>query len=442
MLRLATSLATPARFSRRAGLFRASSSSSGCRGGTPRAPPLPPGTLAASRVVGWSSPGSRASPARRAASSRGARASARPVDPGPPPHVALVTFSRAPGGRHELGLVENGEWVWTLRRPSRRRGPGADDDDAVDSGGPPFARAGGMIELIAAWHAAGGALGRTAAEILETERRGDPVPLASVHVLAPVPDPTSVVCVGKNYLEHVGEVDSSLPGISAAEAPADPIIFTKAPTSVVGPGASIVIPRKRKTTRRRSEGEEAVPDPDPADPFVSDQIDYEGELGVVVGETCSRVRAEDWAEVVFGFTIINDVTARDVQKRHQQWYLGKSFDTFCPMGPWIVPKRALFERHPPVEGSGGRTLRLDVGTAVNGEPRQGSNASKMIFDVGALIETVTAAMTLRPGDVIATGTPAGVGAGMDPKGFLRPGDACEVKVEGVGVLRNPVVAEE
>ena len=321
MLRLATSLATPARFSRRAGLFRASSSSSGCRGGTPRAPPLPSGTLAASRVVGWSSPASRASPARRAASSRGARASARPVDPGPPPHVALVTFSRAPGGRHELGLVENGEWVWTLRRPSRHRGPGEADDDAVDSGGPPFARAGGMIELIAAWHAAGGALGRTAAEILETERRGDPVPLASVHVLAPVPDPTSVVCVGKNYLEHVGEVDSSLPGISAAEAPAHPIIFTKAPTSVVGPGASITIP-----------------------PGVSDAIDYEGELGVIVGRRTPPGAIVDetsaW-DAVFGFTIINDVTARDVQKQHQQWYLGKSFDTFCPMGPWIVPKNAL-----------------------------------------------------------------------------------------------------
>ena len=357
----------------------------------------------------------RAPPAarRRCLLSARAASTSAAVDAGPPPHVALVTFERSPGQRPELGLVENGHWLWTL-----------------DVDGTRYPR--GMLDVIERWHDTTSG-GRMSDEILETERKGDPVPVASVTLLAPIPDPPSIVCVGKNYLEHIGEVDSSLPGISAAGAapPEYPIIFTKAPTSVIGPGASIKIP-----------------------PGVSNAIDYEGELGVIVGRATppgSIVDAESAWDAVFGFTIINDVTARDVQKQHQQWYLGKSFDTFCPMGPWIVPKNALRSRKRSAEDGDGDEWRAEnadaayvvkngvgLGTVVNGERRQASDTSLMLFDVPALLQVVNRAMSLRAGDVIATGTPAGVGAGMDPKGFLKRGDTCEVTVEGVGVLKNRV----
>lgn len=358
----------------------------------------------------------RAPPAarRRCLLSARAASTSAAVDAGPPPHVALVTFERSPGQRPELGLVENGHWLWTL-----------------DVDGTRYPR--GMLDVIERWHDATSG-GRMSDEILETERKGDPVPVASVTLLAPIPDPPSIVCVGKNYLEHIGEVDSSLPGISnsGAAPPEYPIIFTKAPTSVIGPNASIQIPTG-----------------------VSNAIDYEGELGVIVGRSVppgSVVDAESAWDAVFGFTIINDVTARDVQKQHQQWYLGKSFDTFCPMGPWIVPKNAL--RVNESDGDGESNERdcdltakdpasvvkrgVALRTVVNGERRQLSDTSLMLFDVPALLQVVNRAMSLRAGDVIATGTPAGVGAGMDPKGFLKRGDTCEVTVQGVGVLKNRV----
>jgi 2-keto-4-pentenoate hydratase/2-oxohepta-3-ene-1,7-dioic acid hydratase in catechol pathway len=324
---------------------------------------------------------------RHHAASAAAGTAASVVDPGPPPPVALVSFTRAKNGAVELGLVENGQWLWAI--PSDKY-------------------PGGMAQLIEQWFDAGGAEGVAPADALERERRGDPVPLASVALLPPLPAPTSIVCVGKNYLEHVGEVDTNLPGICKAEVPEVPLIFTKAPTSVVGHQGGIVFPAG-----------------------VSDQVDYEGELGVVIGRRGAGISREEAYDYIFGYTIINDVTARDVQKRHQQWYLGKSFDTFCPIGPWIVPKRAL--------GAGGDPQRLDIGTTVNGARRQGSNTAKMIFDIPTLIETVSRCMTLQPGDVIATGTPAGVGAGMTPKGFLKVGDVCEVTVQGVGTLSNKVV---
>ena len=354
----------------------------------------------------------RASPLARRRGLLPARAASTSasVDAGTPPHVALVTFERSPGQKPELGLVENGHWLWTL-----------------DVDGTRYPR--GMLDIIERWHDAK-AGGRDSDEMLETERKGDPVPVASVTLLAPIPDPPSIVCVGKNYLEHIGEVDSSLPGISASGAapPEYPIIFTKAPTSVIGPGSPIKIPRG-----------------------ISDKVDYEGELGVIVGRATppgSVVDAESAWDAVFGFTVVNDVTARDVQKQHQQWYLGKSFDTFCPMGPWIVPKNAL---RPPKTRRTADDLAdascspaavvkngVALGTAVNGERRQASDTSAMLFDVPALLQVVNRAMTLRPGDVIATGTPAGVGAGMDPQGFLRSGDECEITIQNVGVLRNPV----
>ena len=321
------------------------------------------------------------------------------VQPGPPPAVALVTFTRKGAAKpsdltdpdaHEVGIVEGGQWLWPIPRSKYPRG---------------------MTQLVAAMHAAGGTDGLDPVDLLERERAGDPIPLTQVDLLAPIPNPPSLVCVGKNYLEHVGEVDTHMPGISKSSPPALPIIFTKAPTAVTGPGGGIVFPAG-----------------------VTHEVDYEGELGVVIGKGGKAIAKEDAFDHVFGYTVINDVTARDVQKRHQQWYLGKSFDGFAPCGPWIVPKRAL------VDSEGGcDPQKLLIGTTVNGDRRQGSDTGQMIFDIRTLIETVSRCMTLRPGDIIATGTPAGVGAGMDPKGWLKVGDVCEVTVSGVGTLSNPVV---
>ena len=212
--------------------------------------------------------------------------------------------------------------------------------------------------------------------------------------------------VGRCSQEHVKEVDSSLPGISRVDAPEHPIIFTKAPGSLAGPGDIILYPHG-----------------------VSDQVDYEGELAVIIGMGGKAIPAERAYDHVFGYTVLNDITARDVQKRHQQWYLGKSLDTFCPMGPWVVAAAD-------VDVAAGLRLR----TWVNGELRQDGETSDMIFDIPTLIATVSAAVMLAPGDVIATGTPAGVGAAFKPPRWLRPGDVVRVAIDGVGELENTVGA--
>lgn len=218
-------------------------------------------------------------------------------------------------------------------------------------------------------------------------------------VLAPLPRPSkNIFAVGLNYMKHNQEFTGS------DELPKSPIIFTKAPTSVVGPEDAI----------------ELRPD-------LSPEIDYEGELGVVIGKTRRDIKAEQAQDYIFGYTIINDVTARDLQKRTSQWFLGKSLDTFCPMGPYLVHKSA-------VEWP----LQLDIRTTVNGELRQDSNAEMLYFDVPTLLATISAGITLEPGDIIATGTPEGVGMGFDPPKFLKTGDIVEVEIEQLGVLRNHV----
>lgn len=231
--------------------------------------------------------------------------------------------------------------------------------------------------------------------------------LSEVQLLPPLPhgELGQVICVGKNYAEHVKEVDTSLPGISRLDAPEYPIIFTKASSSVVGHGDTIVYPHG-----------------------LSEQVDYEGELAVVIGKGGKGIPAERAHEHVFGYTVLNDVTARDVQKRHQQWYLGKSMQGFCPMGPWLVPAADV----PDLASS------LQLRTWVNGELRQDASTHDMIFDVPTLIAVVSAAVCLAPGDVIATGTPAGVGAGFTPPRFLRPGDVVRVAIAGIGELENTV----
>jgi 2-keto-4-pentenoate hydratase/2-oxohepta-3-ene-1,7-dioic acid hydratase in catechol pathway len=238
-------------------------------------------------------------------------------------------------------------------------------------------------------------------------RTGEPVALGAVKLAAPLPRPRrNIFCVGKNYHAHAKEFagsgfDSSAK--SGGDIPQHPIIFTKVPESVIGPDEPIVIPRE-----------------------VSTAIDYEAELAVVIGRGGKRIPRAEAMKHVWGYTIINDVTARDWQARHQQWDLGKSFDTFCPMGPWLVSADEL-------DGAATR-LRLWV----NDELRQDASTRDFIFDIPQLIETISGGITLYPGDVIATGTPVGVGIGFKPPKYLQPGDTVRIEIDGIGTLENPL----
>jgi len=250
--------------------------------------------------------------------------------------------------------------------------------------------------------------------IVELQARGAPLPptgapvaLEAVQLLAPLPRPRrNLFCIGKNYHAHAREFagsgfDSSAK--SGGEIPAVPIVFSKVPESVIATGEAIVVPAG-----------------------VSTAIDYEAELAVVIGRGGKGIRRSDALSHVWGYTIVNDVTARDWQSRHQQWHMGKSFDTFCPMGPWLVSAD---------ECDGTRTR---VRCWVNGELRQDAPTTDLIFDIPQLIETLAAGITLYPGDVIATGTPVGVGIGFKPPRYLEPGDTVRIEVDGIGVLENPV----
>lgn len=230
--------------------------------------------------------------------------------------------------------------------------------------------------------------------------------LSTVQLLAPIPRPAkNILCIGKNFRDHAAEFHrSGYDGSSAAVAPAVPVVFTKAPTTVVGPGMPI----------------RTCLDP-------TDSIDYEGELAVVIGRPGRRITRQLAGEHVFGYTIVNDLTARTIQKQHGQWFLGKSVDGFCPMGPTIVTADEV-----PNVGA------LSLLTRVNGEVRQHASLTELIFDVPTLIETISAVMTLEAGDIIATGTPAGVGIGFAPPRFLRKGDLVSVAIEPIGLLENPV----
>jgi len=239
-------------------------------------------------------------------------------------------------------------------------------------------------------------------------RTGRGIPLAEVRLEAPIPRPhRNVMCVAKNYHDHVREFGRSGYDSSAGKdpdaVPTVPIIFTKASDSVIADGEAIRYP----------EG-------------VSDRVDYEAELGVVIGTGGRGIRREEAYAHVFGYTIINDMTARDWQGRHKQWFLGKSFDTFCPMGPYLVTADEIDPEN------------LDLRCWVNGELRQEANTRDLIFDIPTLIETISAGVSLYPGDVIATGTPSGVGIGFDPPRFLQRGDVVKIEISGIGTLTNPV----
>jgi 2-keto-4-pentenoate hydratase/2-oxohepta-3-ene-1,7-dioic acid hydratase in catechol pathway len=252
------------------------------------------------------------------------------------------------------------------------------------------------IDLIAQWDRA------------KTEHavgQGPRLPVAGVRLLAPILPRKNIVAVGRNYRDHAREFSES--GFDASEKqmiPEHPVIFTKAPTSVIGPDESIVLANDPTGT-----------------------TDYEGEMAVVIGRTARNVSLDDAPDHVFGWTIVNDVTARELQKRHVQWFVGKSADTFCPIGPVITTVDEL----PDI---GSSWLR----TTVNGELRQEVRISDLIFDVPTLIATLSSVLTLEPGDVIATGTGQGVGIGFDPPRYLESGDMVEISIDGIGTLRNPV----
>jgi 2-keto-4-pentenoate hydratase/2-oxohepta-3-ene-1,7-dioic acid hydratase in catechol pathway len=240
------------------------------------------------------------------------------------------------------------------------------------------------------------------------EPKGEAIALSSVKLKAPVPLPLrNIMCVGKNYHEHAKEFsasgfDSSSTG--AADAiPTAPIIFTKVPQSVIGPDEPIRYPAG-----------------------VSDQLDYEAELAVIVGTGGRGIAKPDAMKHVWGYTIVNDVTARDLQARHKQWFLGKSMDTFAPMGPWCVTADEV------------DLTSAGIRCWVNGELRQNAKIADLIFDIPTLISTISAGITLMPGDIIATGTPAGVGIGFKPPKFLKKGDVVAMEVDGIGRLTNPV----
>ena len=232
-------------------------------------------------------------------------------------------------------------------------------------------------------------------------------PLGGVKLLAPIAQPRrNIFCVGKNYAAHAAEFSKSGFDSSAKEgehAPEAPVVFTKPFTCVIGPDDTI-----------------------PPHKDVTQQLDYEAELTIVIGKGGRGIKKADALDHVFGYTIVNDVTARDLQKLHRQWFLGKSLDGFCPMGPYLVTADEL------------DAANLDVKCWVNGELRQNANTAQLIFDIPTLIETISAGMALLPGDLIATGTPAGVGIGFTPPKFLQSKDTVRIEIQNIGVLENTV----
>jgi 2-keto-4-pentenoate hydratase/2-oxohepta-3-ene-1,7-dioic acid hydratase in catechol pathway len=233
------------------------------------------------------------------------------------------------------------------------------------------------------------------------------IPLAQVKLAAPIPRPArNIFCVGKNYHEHAREFHSSGFDASAGKdaIPDVPIIFTKPPSTVIGPGVAI---------------------PAHLDPTQS--VDYENELTVVIGKGGRGISKARAFEHVYGYTIVNDVTARTLQQRHKQWFIGKSIDGFCPMGPVLLTADEVRDVN-----------AMHLVTRVNGEKRQDAKVADLIFDIPTLIETISAGITLEPGDLIATGTPSGVGIGFKPPKYLKRGDVVSVSIEPIGELMNPV----
>ena len=287
-------------------------------------------------------------------------------------------------GRRRLGAVVDDALAVHLPLAAREAGL-ADWPDALDM--PAFLALGdGALETA-----------RRLLERVDPSRSDAPhlFRLDDARLLAPVPNPSKVVAIGLNYGDHARE--------QGGEPPDRPMVFAKFPTSVIGPGEAITW-----------------------DPALTAQVDYEAELAFVIGSTARGVHAEDAYRYVAGYTCLNDISARDLQFGDRQWVRGKSLDTFCPMGPWLVTRDELPDPH-----------ALAIRCTVNGELLQDSSTSELIFGVPELVAFLSRAFTLLPGDVVATGTPSGVGVFRKPPRFLQDGDAVAVEIEGIGRLENP-----
>ena len=284
--------------------------------------------------------------------------------------MRLVTFRR-PGGRAEAGAIVQDQVV-------SLSGAGFNDMLAVLAGG---AEAKAKIEN---W--------------IYHPPEGASVASDAVELLAPVPRPPKLICVGLNYRDHALE--------AGMEIPKRPTIFSKFSNTVIGPGQPIVLPKN------------------------STQPDYEAEFAFVIGQGGRHIAPDDWAQHVFGYTIVNDVSARDFQMATSQWLMGKTFDTFAPMGPHIVSADEIADPH-----------ALDISLRISGETLQSSNTRELIFKIPELVAFLSSVMTLEAGDVVSTGTPAGVGFARKPPRYLKAGDEVTVSVAGIGELRNQVVAE-
>ncbi|HET6170840.1 MAG TPA: fumarylacetoacetate hydrolase family protein [Terracidiphilus sp.] len=223
-------------------------------------------------------------------------------------------------------------------------------------------------------------------------------PITDVRLHAPISNPPRVFAIGLNYRDHAKE--------SGMAIPTTPVVFFKLTTAIIGPGDAIMLPRN------------------------STEPDYEAELAFVIGKGGYRIPASAWREHVYGYTIVNDVSARDVQFATSQWSMSKSFPTFCPVGPAIVSADEIGDPH-----------RLAIGLSIDGEVLQNSNTSELVFKIPELVEYLSSITPLLPGDIVSTGTPPGVGLGRTPKRWLKPGETVTVTVEGLGALTNPVIAE-
>jgi len=239
---------------------------------------------------------------------------------------------------------------------------------------------------------------RKVEDLLKAPAPASTFPLSSVKLCAPIPKPTKIICVGLNYRDHAIE--------SKMEIPSRPTIFSKYNNTVIGSGDNIVIPKN------------------------TEKPDYEAEFAFVIGKGGRHIKAENWKEHVFGYMNLNDVSARDVQLAVSQWVMGKTFDTFAPMGPWLVTADEVADPH-----------NLSISLTVNGETLQNSNTKELIFKIPYLVEFLSSIMTLEAGDIVSTGTPSGVGFSYNPPKWLKPGDEVVVTVEGLGSLRNTCVAE-
>ena len=294
--------------------------------------------------------------------------------------MQLISFAR--DGRIRSGAIEE-----VINEPSRTR---VVDLHAADARLPED-----MIELLRG----GTELLQLARHVVESASPEMWLPVEATQLVAPVPNPGKIICIGLNYRDHAAE--------AGLATPAEPVVFAKLSNTVNGPFSPIPMPRG------------------------SEQIDYEAELGVVLGKTCKGVKEADALDYVAGYLAVNDVSARDVQHRNGQWVLGKSPDGFAPMGPALVTADEV-----------GDPQQLDVRTRIGDEVLQSSNTREMIFPVARLISFITEFVTLEPGDVIATGTPSGVGGAQDPPRWLRAGETVRVEIPRLGALANLMVPPE